>query len=310
LKAKSSIIAMFLLIALIASIIVYCAHKYIPVYLEDKSWITDLGYEEKEVHKLTFNWPGERSCPEIPVRVGNSEYILGFDTGCGAGVFFTNVIENKIDCTFLSKAEALNRDGTHRGWDKRVIVNDIEVFGNTYHNIETVISDWSLYSSEEFNGTIGLAYFKSKVITLDYKGQRIAVSSNAIDYTKLDSDKYIVLPLYKTTSNGQQDLPFFEAEYNNEPIIVYLDTGKNYTYLYNPDCNHTMEDIPTKLFDVPIKIGSMELMLDDITEVNNIAQANGLPYPTMLELNSDQIWKCNLLITLDLIDQKIIFRRL
>jgi len=51
-------------------------------------------------------------------------------------------------------------------------------------------------------------------------------------------------------------------------------------------------------------------MLQDIVEVNNIAQAEGLPYPTILELNSDQLWKCNLLVTFDLIEQKVKFRRL
>lgn len=39
------------------------------------------------------------------------------------------------------------------------------------------------------------------------------------------------------------------------------------------------------------------------------AQGEGLPYPTMIELNSDQIWKCKLLVTIDLIEQKIIFRK-
>ena len=71
------------------------------------------------------------------------------------------------------------------------------------------------YSSHKFNGNIGQAYFKSKVITLDYVGRKIAVSSNPIDCTKLDTNKYVVLHLYKTTTKGQEDLLFFEAEYNN-----------------------------------------------------------------------------------------------
>ena len=58
------------------------------------------------------------------------------------------------------------------------------------------------------------------------------------------------------------------------------------------------------------KVGNMNLTLKDITEANNFEQVEGLPHPTMIELNSDQIWKCNLLVTLDLIDQKIIFRKL
>lgn len=278
--------------------------------MADKTWITDLGYKENEIHKLTFDWVGNRSCPEIPIKVGNDEYKLGFDTGCGVGIFFTNVIQDKIEYSFLNEVEALNRDGSHRGSTKCVKINEINVFGDVYKNIETSISDWSMFSSRKFNGTIGLAYFKSKVVTLDYVGHRIAVSNNPIDYSKLDSNKYVVLPLYKTISKGQQDLLFFEGEYNNKPIIVYLDTGKNHSYLYNPDCKSSIGEKPTKFFNIPLKIGSMELILNKVTEANNFAQAEGLPYPTMIELNSDQLWKCNLLVTFDLIKQKIIFCKL
>jgi hypothetical protein len=45
----------------------------------DLSWISDFGYENNEVHKLTFNWTGERSCPEVPVSIGGKAYKLGFD---------------------------------------------------------------------------------------------------------------------------------------------------------------------------------------------------------------------------------------
>lgn len=309
-KSKTSKLTIILLSTLIVLIIGYIAYRCIQISSVDKTWIKDLGYKENEIHKLSFDRVGDRSCPQIPVKVGNAEYQLGFDTGCGDGIFFTDVIENKIDYTFLNKTEALNRDGSHRGWSKRVKVNEINVFGYAYKNIEASISDWAMFSSNKFNGTIGLAYFKSKIITLDYAGHRIAVSSNPIDYTKLNSDKYVVLPLYKTTTEGQQNLPFFKAEYNNKSIIVYIDTGKNYSYLYNPDCKTSIGDKPVKLFDIPLKIGNMELILTKVTEVNNFKQGDGLPYPTMIELNSDQIWKCNLLVTFDLIEQKIIFRRL
>ena len=288
----------------------YLGNKYIPILFADETWINDLGYEENQIHKLTFNWPGERSCPEIPIAIENKTYKLGFDTGCGTGIFFTDVMEDNIEYTHLGKVEALNRDGSHRGWNKHIIIDEFTVFGDKYENIETTISDWHMYSSEKFNGTIGLAYFKSKIVTLDYTGHKIAVSSNPIDYERLNSDKYVVLPLYKTTSKGQKDLPFFKAEVRGKSVMVYLDTGKNYSYVYNPDSRYSMADKPTNFLDVPVKIGNIELMLDDVVEVNNIAQAEGLPLPTMLELNSDQLWKCNLLVTFDLIDQKIIFRRL
>lgn len=300
------------LVVLTISVIIFFGYfrdKHIATMYTDDSWINDLGYSEDQVHRLTFNWPGARSCPEIPVNINNKIYELGFDTGCGVGIFFTDVIENELSYVLLGEIEALNRDGSHRGWNKRIIVDEFTVFGDTYNNIETTISDWNMYSSEKFNGAIGLTYFKSRIITLDYAGHRIAVSNNPIDYNNLNSDKYTVLPLFRTTSKNQESLPFFEAELNGEGVIVYLDTGKNYSYVYNPAVTSTMADKPNNFIDVPIKIGRIEMTLNEVVEINNMAQAEGLPFPTMVELNSDQLWKNKLLVTLDLIDQKIIFHR-
>jgi len=309
LKSRKTIIFISILSVLIVIFSGYFIHRFVVVLLADKTWIIDFGYEDNEIHELTFYSMGNRSCPEIPIHVENNIFKMIFDTGCGTGVQFTNVVEGKFDYTLLDKTEALNRNGSHRGWNKGIAIGEIKVFGEQFNNITTSIADLSMSSASNFNGLIGLSYFDSKVITLDYAGHRIGISSNPIDYTKLEDDKYVVLPLYKATSEGQQDLLFFEAEYNNQPTIVYLDTGKNYSYLYNPDCSSSIGDKPTKYFDIPLKIGGLELTLKDITEANDIAQAKGLPYSTMIELNSDQIWKCKLLVTIDLIEQKIIFRK-
>ena len=283
-KSKKAIIFISFLSAIILLISGYLTRKFELALIRDKTWSNDLGYKENEIHKLTFHFAGDRSVPQIPIQVNNYEFNLIFDTGCGSGLQFTNVVEDKID--------------------------EMIVFEEMYKDITTGIADWSMYSSSKFDGLIGLSYFASKVITLDYAGHRIAISSNPIDYSKLEADQYVVLPLYKSISQGQQDLLFFEAEYNNQPIMVYLDTGKNSSYFYNPDCSSSINDKPDNLIDIPLKIGDLELTLTDIAEVNDLAQAKGLPYITMVELNSDQIWKCNLLVTMDLIEQKIILKKI
>ncbi|NMB00901.1 MAG: hypothetical protein GX971_05185 [Firmicutes bacterium] len=269
-----------------------------------------MGYKDNQVHRLTFNWPGDRSIPEVPIRIGKSIYRFGFDTGCGVGILLTDVLEDEIDYTLIGKSEALNRDGSHRGWNKTVLINEFEVFGETYKNVETIMADWSMFSSEEFYGTIGLAYFQAKVITLDYQGQRIAIRSNPINYDQLDPNKYIVLPLHRSTSRMQENLPFFEAEYKGSPVMVYMDTGKNYSYVLNPESGISIGERSTSFVDIPVRIGSLNLTLQDVLEVNSIAQAEGLPFPTAIEMNSDQIWKSNLLVTFDLIEQKVILRKL
>lgn len=259
------------IIVLCFVILLVTGYRHFKIESADSTWITDLGYEDSEIYQLTFHLIGDRSCPEIPVQIGNAEYRLLFDTGCGCGIFFTNVLEDKLEYTLLGEIEELNRDGSHCGWSERVIVDEFAVLGDTYRDIETSISNWTMFSSRKFKGAIGLTYFKSKIITLDYSGHRIAVSSNPIDYSKLNPDKYVVLQLHKTSSQGEEDLPFFEAEYNGEPVMVYLDTGKNYSYIYNPNSEYSMADKPKDFLNVPIKIGNVEIMLYDIVEVYDIA---------------------------------------
>lgn len=275
----------------------------------DRSWIADFGYNENEIHRLSFHFSGSRSCPEIPVQINDKEFKLGFDTGCGSGLGLTNALEKEIVYDLIGQTEQLNRDGSHRGWSKRVFLEEINVFGEAYDEVETNISDWKMFSSSEFNGLIGLVYFQSRVITLDYPGHRIAVCNRPIDETKLDTDKYVILPLYRSTSKNQGTLPFFQVEYDGKPAMAYLDTGKNYSYVYDPACEMSISNRPSDFTDIPIKIGSMEMTLKDVGKVNNLAQAEGLPYPTMIEFNSDQIWRCGLLVTIDLIDHRIIFRK-
>lgn len=307
-KGKKRLIISFLII--IAFFLTgYFGTLGIKLLFADRSWISDFGYHEDEIHRLTFHFTGSRSCPEIPILINEQEFRLGFDTGCGSGLTLTNVLEEDIKYDVIGRSEQLNRDGSHRGWSKRILLGGITVFGEAFEKVETEIIDWKMISSSEFNGIIGLAYFQSRVITLDYPGHQIAVSNKPVDDTKLDPDRDIILPLHRSTSKGQDMLPFFEAEYEGRPVMVYLDTGKNYSYVYNPSCDFTMSDRPSGLIDVPIKIGSMEMTLKDLAQVNDLAQAEGLPYPTMIELNSDQIWKCGLLVTIDLIDHRIIFRK-
>lgn len=312
LKTSNILIILIFIVVIFAGGYVYAYRVTLSAY---KTLIVDFGYKKSEIHDLTFtsdNNKKELGLPEIPVKVGNGEYKLWFDTGCAIGICFTDVIENNIDYTVIKNTEAVNRDGSHRGSNKLVGIKAINIFGTEFKNIEATISDWSMISSQKFNGLVGLDYFKSKVITLDYLQHKIAISSNQINYSRLNPNKYVVLPLYKATTKGHEGLLFFEAEYNNKPVMVYLDTGKNHSYLYNPESTVSVGvDVKkAKTANIQLKVGSMDLTLNNIIEANNIKQEEGLPYANMIELNSDQIWKCNLMVTIDLIQQKIIFRKL
>lgn len=282
--------------------------QYISLLAADKSWIQDFGYREDEVHILSLDRAG---CPTIPVTIEGNEHPFIFDTGNNPGFLLTSLLEKKVDYTLLGQTEQLNRDGSYRGWSKTVRLNEFTVFGKSYADIETTLADWKMFSSQKFNGLIGLKYFPSQVITLDYTGRKIAVTSQPIDYSKLDMKKYVVLPLLKSKQDGQSNLLFFEAALNGEPITVYLDTGKNHSYLHNPDSTYRpgAGKPNTQKKDITIMLNDMKLPLKGVLEAN-LTQADGLPHPVTIELNSDQIKKNNLLITIDLINQHIIFRRL
>ena len=246
-KPTRNSIAIAFVAAVLISLSGYFAYQRIMGLSADASWIADLGYEDTEIHRLSFNRPGTRSCPEIPVTIGSEEYRLLLDTGCGAGFSLTNLIEDRLAYVLRDRVEARNRDSSHRGWSKRVIIEEFSLFGKVFRNVQTSISDWTMYSSSKFSGQIGLAYFKGKVLTLDYAGRRIAVSDDPIDYAALDPTEYTVLPLFHTTSQGQQDLPFFAAEYRGDPVMVYVDTGKSYSYVNNPACGYHMSGRPRNL---------------------------------------------------------------
>ena len=96
---------------------------------EGNEWISELGYEEGEIHELTFNGSNDRSCPEIPVKIGNKEFKVFFDTGCAVGLNLTDLIGNKIDYTLLGEIELCKRDGSHQGWAKHVKIDNMNVLG-------------------------------------------------------------------------------------------------------------------------------------------------------------------------------------
>lgn len=298
-------------ILLIFFILVIGGYFLFPYFLAvtaDKSWVQDFSYQKEEIYDLSLDNLG---CPAIPISIEGNKFPFTFDTGCSSGLLLTSSLEGKIDYTLLGQTEQLNRDGSHRGWSKSVLLKEFTAFGKEHTQIETTLADWNMFSSVRFNGLIGLEYFLSQVVTLDYTGRKIAVTNRPIDYSKLDMKKYVVLPLYQSTQRGLKNLLFFEATLSGEPVTVYLDTGKNHSYLHNENSVFRVgpEEPGMLKKDVTLLLDNMELPLSGLTEVN-LAQADDFAYPIMIELNSDQIQKNRLLITLDMITRHIIFRRL
>lgn len=148
------------------------------------------------------------------------------------------------------------------------------------------------------------------IVTMDYRAHLIGVSKEASDYSGLSEEKYVVVPMLRTQADGQENLIFFECKLNGENIIVYIDTGKNVSYIHNPNSGYIIgesTDNPnTACVDAVIDVGNMSLSLSDIYEAK-IPQYSDFTYPLAIELNSDQFLKNDIVITFDFINKNLIF---
>lgn len=99
-RTRIKIVIVFIILSVV-SVGGCFAYSYKSSFMPDKSWITDLGYKENEIYELSYNWVRGVGCPQIPVKVEDYECSLLFDTGCGVGISFTNVVEDNIKYTLI-----------------------------------------------------------------------------------------------------------------------------------------------------------------------------------------------------------------
>ena len=299
----------FLSIGVIAGLLTlgFATARIIYIKSADTSWIKDLEYDEDELYTLKLDRAG---CPLIPLGFGKEIYFFNLDTGCASDIVVTNMLENKIDYTILERTEQLNRDGSHRGWSYGININELILFDSIHNNLKCSMIDWKMSSSYKFNGTIGAGLFKNNVVTIDYRAHLIGVSEKALDYSGLPSERYVVVPMLHTQTEGQGNMIFFECKLNGENSIVYIDTGKNVSYIHNPKSEYMIggsTDKPnTTCVDTIIDIGNISLTLPDVYEAN-IPQYSDFVYPVALELNSDRYLENDIVITFDFINDNLIF---
>ena len=202
-----------------------------------------------------------------------------------------------MDYEIIGTTTELNADGTYRGDGKSISFKSITVFGEEYQNILSSLTDWRMYGFFKINGTIGLKYFDQKVVTIDYEKEKIAISSKDLDYSKLQNEKYTILPLIKSNLANQQDLLFFEGEVNGEKCTIYLDTGSTRSF-YNLDAAGA--DIEVKLGEKIFRFKRNKLRQGEI----------GFPdkfrYPLKLAINSDLLKTNHFVIIIDRIENNLI----
>lgn len=291
-----------------AVLVVLCffVGKIIYVKSADTSWIKDLGYDN--VYTLKSDRVG---CPLIPVRFGGDEYRFYFDTGCDSDIVLTNALEGKFGYTVTSQVEQLNRDGSHRGWSYGINIGELTLFDRVYNDIGCVMIDWKMSSSHKFNGLVGTKMFENRVVTLDYRARLMGVSENAPDYSNLPQEKYAVVPILRTRTDGQENLVFFECEINGEKAVIYIDTGKNVSYIHDPNSGYIIGSNTDRAPNTPranadIKVGEISFEVRGAYKAK-ITQYDDFDKTLAVELNSDQILKNDIVVTFDFINDQLIF---
>lgn len=305
-KKKKTFIFLFTLSAALLIILFFIVKRTIWIHSADTSWINDFGYQNQEICSLKLDKAG---IPEFPVTIDGKTYYFSFDTGCASGLIVTNALQDKIKYSILEQKEELNRDGSHRGWSNLISIDNIQILQQEYHDITCSMTDWKMSSSYKFSGLLGPELFQDHLITLDYRAHKAGIKSTA-DYNLTDMEKYTVVPILNTNISGQEHLIFFACKINGKDGIAYIDTGKNISYVHNPDSDYTIGQSngkpQTTTTDTDVTIGDMTFLLHGLYEAN-MPQDYDFDNPVMIEINSDLLRKNDIVVTFDFINGYILF---
>lgn len=280
----------------ITIIIIVLMQIYPKTDITELNWVKDFNYDESQIHDISIGFLNP--CPYIPVKIDDKEVKLLFDTGNGEGLFLTTALKGKVGYEITGKTTELNADGTYRGEGDAILLKNLTIFNNEYSNVQSTLNDWRMYGFFKNNGGVGLKYFKSKVVTLDYDNKKIAVGTKALDYSNLQDDRYIVIPLISSNLSNKKNLVFFQGEINGEKSTIYMDTGSTRSFL---DFDQIEDgEIEVKLGDKEYKFNCSKLKYE------KIGFQEKFEYPLRLAINSDLLKSNHFVITFDLIQNNII----
>lgn len=248
-------------------------------------WWRDLGYQGTEVYPLSLAPSG---CPNVEVAISGVTVPAMLDTGTARGFMITNAAP-PIPHTVEGGGKELNADGSHRGDSIRIRVETMSVLGRVFKNVAGSLSDWQLYSSAPFDGTLGLDFFLDRRLTLDYRSLKVGVTASALS-KKLDQRRYLFLDLIEPP-NSQGHVLYARAKVGQRDVIVYFDTGYNVSFI-DPEFAEAFARIERpgkfRVFreNVPLDLGAHKFILNELRE-SPIRRGSGFDLPVALTLGSD-----------------------
>jgi hypothetical protein len=191
-------------------------------------WSQDLGYQKTQLYPLILSALG---CPLIDVELFGVKVSLPLDSGTARGLVITNnapAISHRVQ----ERNEELNPDGSHRGESLSIRLETVSVLGEVFKNVAGSLSDWRMFSSEPFNGTVGLDFFLDRRLTLDYRSRKVGVTASCLP-EKLDRKRYLFADLIEPPKS-QGHVLYVRARVNGREAIVYFDTGHSISFI-DPD---------------------------------------------------------------------------
>lgn len=258
-------------------------------------WVSDMNYNKAQIFSVSIGLLNP--CPKIGAEISGKEVELLFDTGNADGLFITTALKGKVDYSITGSIQAFNADGSFRGDGNSILIKRVKIFEDEYFDVASTLTDWKMYGFFKNNGAIGLGYFKNKVVTLDYKNKKIAVSDTILDYSKLQEDRYSVIPLIRSEAENEKDLLFFEGNVDGERSTIYLDTGSSRSFVNSKNKN---TDVEVKLGNKTYEFNRKKLLTDKIEFQDEFN------YPLRFALNSDLLKANHFILTIDLIQDNII----
>ena len=270
-----------------------------------RQWAQDLGYGDTQLYPLTLSASG---CPFVEVDVSGTKLPLMLDSGNAGGILITNQAPS-IPHRVEERTEELNADGSHRGESFRIRVEKVSVLGEVFKNVAGGLSNWQIFSSEPFDGLVGLDFFLNRRLTLDYRSRRVGVTAAPLP-EKLDPKRYLSVDLIEPPK-GQGHILYARAKVNGREAIVYLDTGYNVSFI-DPTFAEGLARVERsgkfKAFRerVPMELGGHTFILDDLRE-SEVRRGTGFELPVALALGSDVLSR--FIVTIDLRAKKLILAR-
>lgn len=267
-----------------------------------RQWSQDLGYGETQLYPLTL---GSLGIPFVDVDISGIKVPLMLDTGTARGFMITNQAPS-IPHHVEERIEELNPDNSHRGESFRIRVETVSVLGEVFKNVEGDLSDWQMFSSEPFNGTVGLDFFLERRLSLDYRSRRVGVTAAPLP-EKLDRKRYLSVDLVEPPKR-QGHILYARAKVNGREAIVHFDTGYNVSFI-DPVFVEGLARVERpgkfKVFRerVPMVLGGHTLILDELRE-SEVRRGTGFDLPVALDLGSDVLSR--FIVTIDLRAKKLI----